>query len=75
MVIIGFERNRYTVTESVGMMNVCAVVTFPAPDVTILSNIILSVNTVEGTAGECRIYQALRFDQFYNFMHYSAFYI
>ena len=59
MVIIGFERNRYTVTESVGMINVCAVVTFPAPDVAIVSDITLSVNTVEGTAGEFRIYQAL----------------
>ena len=49
--IIGFERN-YSVDESVGMVNICAVATFPAPGVPILSTIFLSVNTTEGTAGE-----------------------
>ena len=55
VVSIGFERN-YSVDESVGMVNVCAVVTFPAPDVPILSTSILSVNTMEGTAGELGIH-------------------
>ena len=49
--VIGFETN-YSVDESVGMVNVCAVVRVPTPDVLILSTIVLSVNTVEGTAGE-----------------------
>ena len=51
VILIGFERN-YTVVESVGSVDVCAVVLFPAPDVPILFTVVLSVNTVEGTAGK-----------------------
>ena len=55
MIFIGFERN-YTVNEFIGTVDVCAVVTFPAPDVPILPEIVLSMNTIQGTAGEHYLY-------------------
>ena len=54
VVVIGFERNQYIAAESVGELEVCAVVIIPPPEVDILDVIVLTLVTIEGTAGECK---------------------